>query len=399
MKGTCRICHRDDIREWLDFGLQAIRNRYLRSPGEKEYRHALKLGVCRQCGTVQLADPPPVAEVRPRFDWISYNEPERHLDELVSVLTRLPGITTGSTFAGLTYKDDSSLCRLNRLGFARTWRPDLRVDLQIYEANAGIETVQERLTPETAVALAKKFDRPDVLLVRHVLEHTHDTRLALEWAARLVRPDGYIVFEVPDTVRALDRLDYTTVWEEHVLYFSPYTLRGCLEQAGFEVVSLESYPYTLENSLVAIARSTGCQAQPKTGPGEVARAERFVREFPRVRDRLREQLVGHGRIAMLGAGHLTGAFINLHGLEDQIEFVADDNANKQSLFMPGSRRPILPSSELVSQQIDLCLMTVRPEIEDVVAAKNAAFTSRGGVLASVFPDSPYALSRVLEAVA
>ena len=68
-------------------------------------------------------------------------------------------------------------------------------------------------------------------------------------------PEGYVVFEVPDATRALDRLDYTTVWEEHVLYFTPATLRGCLERAGFEVVSLESYPYTLENSLVAIVRA------------------------------------------------------------------------------------------------------------------------------------------------
>ena len=45
---------------------------------------------------------------------------------------------------------------------------------------------------------------------------------------------------------------------------------------------------------------------------------------------------------MLGAGHLSGAFINLYGLAEQIEFVADDNPNKQGLLMPGSRLPILP---------------------------------------------------------
>ncbi len=264
---------------------------------------------------------------------------------------------------------------------------------------AGIESVQERLTPATAGALAAKFGRPDVLLVRHVLEHTHDTRAALEWATKLVQPGGYVVFEVPDTVRALDRLDYTTVWEEHVLYFTPATLRGCLELGGFEVVSLESYPYTLENSLVAIARSVRRPVTPAVVPADLSRADRFVREFPLVRERIRNQLHDRGRVAMLGAGHLTGAFVNLYGLAERIEFVADDNPNKQGLFMPGSRLPILPSTELVARDIDLCLMTVRPEIEDAVAAKNAAFTTRGGLLASVFPDSPYALDRVAEAVA
>jgi SAM-dependent methyltransferase len=391
---ACRTCERGRVGAWLDFGPQAIRNRFLRSPEEPEYTHPLRLGVCRHCGTVQLADPPPVEELRPRYGWISYNEPERHLDELVEVLARLPGITSRSTFAGLTYKDDSTLARLNRLGFTATWRPDITRDLGIGVPHGGIESVQERLKPATADAPAAKFGRPDVLLVRHVLEHTHDTRAALEWAARLVRPGGYVVFEVPDAVRALDRLDYTTVWEEHVLYFTPATLRACLQRAGFEVASLGSYPYTLENSLVVIARPASKPAFTPADPGELARADRFVREFPRVRDQVRRQLRGRGRIAMLGAGHLAGAFVNLYGLADRIDFVADDNANKQGLFMPGSRLPVLPSSELVARDIDLCLMTVRPEIEDAVAAKNAAFTAQGGLLASVFPDSFYALDRL-----
>jgi hypothetical protein len=391
---VCHICERGRVGAWLDCGSQAIRNRFLHSPGEAEYAHPLRLGVCRQCGTVQLSDPPPVAELRPRFGWISYNEPERHLDDLVARLATLPGITTRSTFAGLTYKDDSTLARLNHLGFAATWRPDIARDLGIEAMHSGIESVQERLTLEAAEELAAKFGRPDVLVVRHVLEHTHDTRTALEWARGLVQPGGYVVFEVPDAVRALDRLDYTTVWEEHVLYFTPATLRACLERSGFEVVSLEKYPYTLENSLVVIARPVSKAVVTPADPGELARADRFVREFPRVRDQVRRRLRGRGRIAMLGAGHLTGAFVNLYGLADLIDFVADDNANKQGLFMPGSRLPILPASELVARDIDLCLMTVRPEIEDAVAARNTAFTARGGLLASVFPDSPYALDRI-----
>lgn len=403
MTHTCRLCRRDVLRDWLDFGPQALRNRFLTSPDQPQYTHPLALGCCPSCGTVQLADPPPVDELRPRFGWISYNEPERHLDDLATKVSRLPGITRDSTFAGLTYKDDSTLARFRQLGFTDTWRPDPRYDLGIGAPQAGIESIQAVLTPFTARRLATKFGQPDVLLVRHVLEHTHDTHRAVQWAANLVRPGGYVVFEVPDATRALDRLDYTTVWEEHVVYFTPFTLRRYLTAAGFEVVSLHSYPYSLENSLVAIARpGQSAVDSPEVPREELARAARFIHEFPRVRARVRQQLSPYRRLAMLGAGHLTGAFVNLYGLGDRIEFVADDNPHKHGLFLPGSRLPILPSGELVKRGIELCLMTVRPEIEDAVAAKNAAFTVRGGILASVFPDSPYALDRrtaVREAVA
>src|SRR5689334_17626978 len=84
--GICRICGRASIRQRLDFGPQAIRNRFLRSHEESEYRHALAVGCCCACGLMQLADPPPVAELCPRFDWIQYNEPEGHLDAVAAAL-------------------------------------------------------------------------------------------------------------------------------------------------------------------------------------------------------------------------------------------------------------------------------------------------------------------------
>jgi hypothetical protein len=388
----CRICERPAIPRWLDFGPKAIRNRFLRAPQEETYAHPLAVGACRLCGMVQLADPPPVEELLPRVDWIRYNEPEQHLDELAARLTQLPGVSPHCVFAGLSYKDDSTLERLNRLGYAATWRPDCRDDLGIRSVHAGIESIQEKLRPRLAAALARKFARPDVLVVRHVLEHTHQTRAALDWARTLVKPNGYVVFEVPDVTRALEQLDHTTIWEEHVLYFTPATLRGCLERFGFEVVSLKSHPYTLENSLVVIARPTG---EIRVGPPvRDPAAERFIREFPRCRTRIHDRLGGHARIAMLGAGHMTSAFVDLYELADRIECVVDDNPLKQGHFMPGSRLPIVPSSDLVDRRIDLCLMTVRPEIEAAVAGRNSAFVERGGVLASVFPGSPYSLSRV-----
>jgi hypothetical protein len=340
---------------------------------------------------VQLADPPPVAELRPRHEWITYNEPEQHLDDLCIQLARLPGLSRKSQIVGLTYKDDSSVVRMNRLGFTAAHRFDSHTDLGIAGLTAGIESVQEQLTRARAEHLVEQMGRPDLLLVRHVLEHCHDIRAALSWASTLVGPRGYVVFETPDATRALDRLDYTTVWEEHTYYFTPCTLRNCLERHGFEVISLKSYPYTLENSLVVIARANPCPLTVPPSPSKLDRAQRFLRGFAARKKQLNNQVRNFRSVAILGAGHLTGAFVNLYNLVDCIRFVVDDNPRKQGLFMPGSRLPILPARALLSGNIELCLMTVRPEIEKAVVAKNAEFTRRGGVLASVFPDSPYTL--------
>jgi hypothetical protein len=392
----CRVCQRNGIHRWLDFGRQPIRHRFLGTAAEEEFSHPLKLGACWFCGAVQLASPPPVEELRPRFDWLRYTEPEHHLDDVVTHLRSLPGVAPESLIAGVSYLDDSTLERFRSLGFASVWRPDPRADLGIENRCAGMESIQERLTPTLAQAMMTKRRQPDLLVLRYVLEHAHDPRSVLQWARTLLRPGGYLMIEVPDAHRALEQFDYTTVWEEHVLYFTTSTLSLCLELAGFEVVSLRSYAESHQHSLVAVARTGPAAGRSSANPNTNALifAERFLHEFERVKGRVRQQLAGQGRIAMLGAGHVTGAFINLYELADCIEFVVDDNPRKQGLFMPGSRLPILPASELAARGVNLCLMAVRPEAEAAVIARNEAFQAQGGVLASIFPESPHSLERL-----
>lgn len=393
---TCRICAADGVGHWLDFGPQALTNRFPASAAEPDYEHPCRLGVCRACGTAQLESPVPVDELRPRYDWIVYNEPERHLDEVADVLAALPGVRT---VGGVTYKDDSTLARLTARGVPTTWRADLSADLGVTHPNGGIESVQDALTPATAERLVARHGRPDLLLVRHVFEHAYDLPQLLQTAAAVVRTGGYVLFEVPDATKPFDRADYTTVWEEHLAYYTPPTLRAVFERAGWEVVYLRRHEYTQEDVLVVIARpgqGTGVVSTDGVA-AEIARAERFIAGFPARRDAVRRFVAGYaarGPVALLGAGHLSGAFINLYGIADLVAFVADDNAHKQGRRMGGSGLPILPSSELAARGVSLCLMTVRAEIEAALAAKNAAVTARGGVLASIFPGSPIAFDKL-----
>jgi hypothetical protein len=394
---TCRLCGQSGISRWLDFGPQALTNRFLRSDEEAAFTWPCRLGVCRACGVMQLESPVPVDEMRPRFPWISYNEPEAHLDEVVGVLARLPGLSAESRIGALTYKDDSALQRLAKLGFTRTWRAEPQRDLGIASPLGGIESIQDALTEPNAKRLAERYGRPDLLLVRHVLEHSYDIQQTFRFARQLAAPGGAILFELPDVTKAIDRRDFTTVWEEHQFYFTTATLRDALIRAGFEIVYLNRFYYSQEDVLVAVVRC-GTSSERMTDAdrlAEVERGEQFLEAFPAQRDRMRRLVGGFGgRVAMLGAGHHSAAFINLYGLSDLIDFVADDNPNKQGLFMPGSNAPILPASELISRGIGLCLMSVRAEIEDAVANKNAAFTAYGGILASIYPESPRSLEKV-----
>ena len=79
-----------------------------------------------------------------------------------------------------------------------------------------------------------------------------DKILFINAVKELVISDGYFVWEIPDCERSLSMLDFTTIWEEHIHYFTSFTFKQMLENSGFNIIHYESVPYPLENSLTEL---------------------------------------------------------------------------------------------------------------------------------------------------
>ena len=394
----CQLCAAPAVHRVLDLGPQPICNRFLSRSDEPEHTTALVLAVCERCGLAQLTEGPSAADLRPRSGWITYTEPEAHVATLASTLATLPGVSPDALVVGLSLKDDSLLQRLKERGFTRCHRLEPGADLQIEEP-AGVESVQARLTPERAAALVERYGPAQVVIARHVLEHAHALPVFLDALTSLLAPGGYLVLEVPDCEAAFDLCDYTTIWEEHTLYFTQATFRSVFDAAGMSLTSFDVFPYPLENSLVGIGqRAVACPtvvAQPQTAERECRRLDAFGRSLPQHRESL-QQFLGafrdrEGEVALFGAGHLGCAFVNFLQLVPYVSFAVDDNPHKQGLFLPGSRLPIRPSSSLEDERVRMCLLAMSPAAETTLAERHRGFASRGGVLASIFPSSPRAL--------
>lgn len=386
----CRCCGTEGVQPFLDFGPQPPSNRFERADVHQRDTHPLIVGQCIACGLVQLINPMSPSMVKSRFEWLTYNEPESHLDDLVSRLCRLPGIGRDSRVIGLTYKDDTTLARFNRLGCTNTFRYDMRADLALQDPCTGLESVQSALDALTASRLAAKHGLADLLLVRHVLEHAHEPAAFLLALCTLVRPGGYLLFEMPDCTKFIKACDYSFIWEEHITYFSSQTLARFVGGVGLALQEIIVYPYPLEDSLIGIVKNERgmsddrCATEGLDSP--LAAGAIFGRRYPELRGRMQSlfgawRLAGK-RVAIFGAGHLAAKFVNMYSLGELIECVIDDSPRKQALLMPGSRLPIRGSAAL--GDIDLCLLSLNPESERKVLAKNQSFVNRGGEFLSIF---------------
>lgn len=389
----------------LDFGHQPVSNRFL-DPSESSSPPSfpLLLSVDPSTGLVHLAKPFPVEELRPRYDWLTCFEPEDHLDDLAERLIDLPGVTPDSVFGAYSFKDDSTLRRLEKRGYRNNWRIDPVQDLGIDDVCANVETFQAVFTNEIAHRIATSKGPADVMIVRHVVEHAYELSDFIQAIGSTVKPDGYIVWELPDCERALAKGDYASIWEEHVFYFTEATFKATLRLAGFDIVFFQSVPYPHENSIVAIVkRTTGFHSSTEEDPTEVAReisrakgfANRFEDRRASVRQKLERAKATRGPIAIFGAGHATVAFVSLMNVADLITCVVDDNPHKKGMLMPSGNLPIVGSDALRSLGIRVCLLGLNPQNQPRVIEKHNQFLESGGVFASIFRGGSLALEQVL----
>ena len=392
MMQTCLGCNTGVLKTVIDLGPQPPSNRFLKHPDESCETHPLKFGYCTSCGLAQLLNPMATDVVRLRHAWITYNEPEDHLDNLVDSLGKIANITENHRILGLTHNDNSTLARFSKKGVINTYQIDQVHDLGISDPLASLETIQAYLTPEYARNVVSRVGNAEIVIVRRILEHAHNPLQFIEACQYFVKQDGWMVFEVPDSRKMFEHHDHCFLWEEHITYFTPATLKTFFEFAGFMDVEIQIYPSHMEDSLIAVVRNVRTTpTKSKAEVDEISRIEALGKSLTERRDKIRchiQLLQAKGvQIALFGAGHLAAKFVNFYNLAPFLFGVIDDNPNKQNLFMPSSRLPIISSHFLDEGKIGLCLLTLNPESEQKVLKAKSDYINNGGKFRSIFSAS------------
>ena len=94
---------------------------------------------------------------------------------------------------------------------------------------------------------------------------------------------------------------------------------------------------------------------------------------------------------MYGTGHAACMFINLLRIKDLVDFAIDDNIKKIGFYIPGSKIPIYDSRCLSDKNISLCLLGLSSESEEKIIKGHKTFKNSGGIFASIYPGSKYAI--------
>ena len=403
-RDTCRGCNQDNLKHFLTLGPTPLANSFLKRKEEydDEASYPLDVYFCETCSLVQLLD---VIDPSVLFrDYIyvtgtSDTIAEHNKNYAATVVDYLK-LSSDSQIMEVA-SNDGSLLKCFQPHGVKTLGIEPAVNIAEIARSNGVETVNEFLNLETAKQVRESHGSADAVIGNNVMAHVDDTQDFLKGCKYLLKPEGLVIIEAPYLGEFMDRLEYDTVYHEHLCYFSITALLRLCEEVGLSIVRVDHSPVH-GGSIRMYAGSH--EAFPEHAADVLALAAeevskgltkidtyiRFANDVQANREAVRSLLLGlkdQGKtVAGYGAPAKGNTLLNYCGINtDLLPYTVDKSPMKMGLYTPGMHLPVLPVETLLEKQPDYVFILAW-NFADEIMRQQSEYQNRGGQFIIPLPE-------------
>ncbi|HEX3145608.1 MAG TPA: class I SAM-dependent methyltransferase [Pyrinomonadaceae bacterium] len=404
---ACRACGSPELRPILDLGVTPLANGLLTAAelDKPEATYPLELVFCPACTLVQITvTVPPEQLFREYVYFSSFSETMlRHAGQLVAELTAGRGLDQNSFVIEVASNDGYLL-----QGYQRSGIPVLGIEPATNIARVarerGIPTIAEFFGVDLARQLAEKGQQADVVHAHNVLAHVPDLNGFAQGLQLLLKEEGIAVIEVPYVKDLIDRVEFDTIYHEHLCYFSLTALDHLFNRHGLIITDAVRVPIHGGTLRVFVRRRLDDNTHPvdERSGADSLRAEelewavnpRFYQRFADKVEAVRRNLLAllrdlkarNKRIGVYGASAKGSTLLNYCQIGREIlDFAVDRSTVKQGRYMPGVHLPIYAPEKLLEEKLDYALLLAW-NIADEILEQQAGYRSQGGRFIVPLPD-------------
>jgi hypothetical protein len=360
---TCRVCGGANLEKILALGPSPLANAFLRSADEfdAEPKYPLDLYFCGDCSLLQLLD-----VVKPEVLFRHYlyvtgtsTTIAAHNRGYARTVVDLLGLGRNDLVAEVA-SNDGSLLKCFQAHGVRVLGIEPARNLAALALTGGIDTVNEFFNQDVARSLRAARSPARAIVANNVLAHVDDPVDFMAGCRALVSDDGLVMIEVPYVGDLVDRLEYDTVYHEHLSYFSIRALLRLAERAGLAVVRIDRVAVHGGSLRLYLSKSASGHSdhvlalaadERRVGIADIDRYRQFAADVEAGRAalvELVERLVGEGKVVVgYGAPAKGNTLLNYCGMDTRLlPYTVDKNPLKVGLFTPGMHIPVRDVSAL-----------------------------------------------------
>lgn len=375
---TCRACDEERLQPFLDFSPMPLANAFLRTPADfhAERSYPLTVCLCAGCGLVQTPDLVAPEVLFREYVYVSGTSDTiaaHHRAYAKSVIERV-GLVPTDLVVEIASNDGSLLACFRDEG-VRVLGVEPAFNVAERARKRGIETVTRFFDAKLAGDLRASHGEARAVVANNVLAHVDRPVDFLRGCAKLLAEDGAVVVEVPYLGDLLLKLEYDTIYHEHLSYFSIGSLLRLFDAAGLAVTSVERVPVHGGSLRVTAAAKVAQvedsqhdakaialgEEEQRSGLASLDRWKRFAEDVAANRTALVQALKDlkkqGAKVAAYGAPAKGNTLLNWCRIGTQlVEYTVDKSPLKVGSFTPGMHLPVLPAKTLLERRPDCVLV-------------------------------------------
>ncbi|MCL4416443.1 MAG: class I SAM-dependent methyltransferase [Actinobacteria bacterium] len=398
---VCRACGSNKLLLFLQLGPTPAPNGFLkahhRHQAEKFY--PLDVCFCQDCGLVQLAH-----VVSPQIMFKNYvyipstSETMRnHFAGLASDAIKKTAAKANDLVIDIG-SNDGTLLKSFQSHRMKILGVDPAENLVKKANQEGVKTVCALFTNKIAKEIKKKYGKAKIITGTNVVAHVHDLNDFLRDQPTLLSDEGLFICEFPYLIGLLEGIEFDTIYQEHLSYFSISPFNKLLKRHGLTLIDVQRLPVHGGSVRVFVSKKSIPQStrvknllklEEKKG---ILKQETYLK-FRKKVDKVRHELVQllwtlrmkNKSIVGYGASAKGNIILNYCRIgPETLDYIVDSILYKQGKFTPGMHIPIFPESKLLEDQPDYTLLLAW-NFADEIIKKQEEYRKRGGKFILALP--------------
>lgn len=389
----CRSCGSENLEPVLSLGRTPLANALLTQDDldKPEATFPLELVFCPRCALVQITETVPPEQLFSHYLYLSSfsDTMVKHSRELAHRLIKERKLDSKSLVMEVA-SNDGYLLQFYKQADVPVLGIEPAANIAKVATDKGIPTVVRFFGQELGQELRDTKRQADVIHANNVLAHVADLNGFVAGLALALKDDGVAVIEAPHVKPMIERLEFDTIYHEHLCYYSLTALKPLFKRHGLEIVDVFEIPLH-GGSLQVHAALNGAPSdrvqrllddERQAGVGDAE----FYKDFGDKVRTLKKDLVARlhdltakkSRIAAYGASAKGSTLLNYCGIgRETLEFVADRSTVKQGMYTPGTHLPIKAAEALLQEKPDHVLLLTW-NFADEILEQQAAYRKQGG---------------------